>query len=344
MENFSEKMIEQMQKIYSTLQDEESKFIYRSRLLYSLTKDETYMLDAYGDFLHGIEKVTKKEFIIYGAGDNCRIALWMASIKRITISYICDNDTRKQAQGHENIPVISPQQLIQEHKDSCIIVSTTKYQKEVLTFLKEYFSEDSIVLLVNNEAELRFDEQYFDKDIIKLEDGEVFIDAGCYCFETSQSLIEKCKVEKVYAFEPDEVNLNEINKVISKNNYKNVEVYNKGLWDKSDVLRFNASGNIQSCISSDGQIEIDVIALDEVINGKVTFIKMDIEGSELNALKGAQNIIRENKPKLAICVYHKLHDIIDIPEYILSLVPEYKFYLRHYSYSPAETVLYAILK
>ncbi|MBS5958078.1 MAG: FkbM family methyltransferase [Clostridiales bacterium] len=342
MENLSEKMIEQMQLIYSKLQDDESRFIYRSRVLYSITQDETYMLKAYGDFLRGIENITDKEFIIYGAGDNCRIALWMAGLKGINISYICDRDIKKQEKGYENIPVISPQKLIQDHKNSCIIVSTTKYQKEAVSYLKEYFSDDCIILLVNDEDGLRFDEQYFDKEIIKLEDGEVFIDAGCYCFETSQSLLEKCKAEKIYAFEPDEANLNEINKVISKNKYENIEVYNKGLWNKSDILKFNANGTIQSCISADGQFEVEVVALDEVVSGKVTFIKMDIEGSELNALIGAQNIIRDQKPKLAICVYHKLHDIIDIPAYILSLVPEYKFYLRHYSYSPAETVLYAI--
>ena len=72
------------------------------------------------------------------------------------------------------------------------------------------------------------------------------------------------------------------------------------------------------------------------------FIKMDIEGAELAALEGAQNCIREQHPKLIICVYHKPEDIIEIPAYILSLCPDYKLYLRHYSLGHTETVLYAV--
>lgn len=69
---------------------------------------------------------------------------------------------------------------------------------------------------------------------------------------------------------------------------------------------------------------------------------MDIEGSEMEALKGAENTIGKYKPRLAICVYHKPEDIIEIPLKILELNPEYKLYLRHYSYIHTETVLYAI--
>ena len=74
----------------------------------------------------------------------------------------------------------------------------------------------------------------------------------------------------------------------------------------------------------------------------ITFIKMDIEGSEIPALRGAKEIIETQKPKLAICVYHKPEDIWEIPELILDYVPEYRLYLRHYSITYTETVLYAI--
>jgi hypothetical protein len=69
---------------------------------------------------------------------------------------------------------------------------------------------------------------------------------------------------------------------------------------------------------------------------------MDIEGAELEAIKGAKRIIEEQKPKLAICVYHKPEDIWELPELILSYNKEYKFYIRHYSYKDNETVLYAV--
>ena len=68
---------------------------------------------------------------------------------------------------------------------------------------------------------------------------------------------------------------------------------------------------------------------------------MDVEGAELKSLMGARNTIVKNHPRLAICAYHKLEDLYEIPEYILSLVPEYKFYLRHYASNAYELVLYA---
>ena len=82
-------------------------------------------------------------------------------------------------------------------------------------------------------------------------------------------------------------------------------------------------------------VKIDDIAPD------ATFIKMDIEGAELNALKGAENTIRDNVPKLAIRIYHQLNDLWEIPIYLSEIVPEYNFFVRHHSKGLAETVLYA---
>lgn len=69
---------------------------------------------------------------------------------------------------------------------------------------------------------------------------------------------------------------------------------------------------------------------------------MDIEGSELNALKGGESLIRKYHPKLAICIYHKTEDVIDIPRFILDCYSGYKFYVRHYALTENEMVLYAV--
>lgn len=88
---------------------------------------------------------------------------------------------------------------------------------------------------------------------------------------------------------------------------------------------------------------IETIALDEFIQDeRVTFIKMDIEGAELDALRGAVHIIKTQKPKLAISVYHRWDDIFTIPKLILEIRPDYKLYIRHYSLLANETVLYAL--
>jgi hypothetical protein len=70
---------------------------------------------------------------------------------------------------------------------------------------------------------------------------------------------------------------------------------------------------------------------------------MDIEGSEPQALSGAEEIIKKQKPKLAISVYHKLEHLWEIPLYLKHIVPEYKIYLRHHSPLEYETVCYAII-
>ncbi|MDD3182123.1 MAG: FkbM family methyltransferase [Alphaproteobacteria bacterium] len=75
---------------------------------------------------------------------------------------------------------------------------------------------------------------------------------------------------------------------------------------------------------------------------RVDFIKLDIEGSELSALKGAEATLRRFKPKLAISLYHKCEDFYEIPLYLNNLGLGYKFYLDHYTIYVAETILYAV--
>lgn len=86
---------------------------------------------------------------------------------------------------------------------------------------------------------------------------------------------------------------------------------------------------------------IDTVSLDQCVSDKVTFIKMDIEGVELEALKGSREIIRKYRPRLAISISQE-KDLVEIPSYIKELVPEYKLYVRHYSNVASETVLYAV--
>lgn len=93
-------------------------------------------------------------------------------------------------------------------------------------------------------------------------------------------------------------------------------------------------------------VSIPVTTIDNTIDpcDRVTMIKMDIEGSELEALKGAMETILRDKPKLAISIYHKMEDMWEIPLYIKELVPEYRFYIRHHNSGGfAESVLYAVM-
>ncbi len=130
---------------------------------------------------------------------------------------------------------------------------------------------------------------------------------------------------------------------ILQKSIENLICINKGVWDKKCTLSFGDFGALNNgAIQEKGGLLIDTDTIDNVLQGdRVSYIKMDIEGAELNALVGAKNTIMKYKPKLAICVYHKIDDLIKIPCYVKSLVPEYKLYLRVHSTHTKELVLYA---
>ena len=121
------------------------------------------------------------------------------------------------------------------------------------------------------------------------------------------------------------------------------DLYQYGVWSSSDILRFNARGDSASYIAENGQTEIPVKSLDDVIwKDSPTFIKMDIEGAEIEALRGSRRIIEEFRPKLAICIYHRPEDLFEIPLLIRKMRKDYRLLVRQYSNSRFETVCYAI--
>ena len=119
-------------------------------------------------------------------------------------------------------------------------------------------------------------------------------------------------------------------------------LYPCGVYSSETQLRFTGSKRINSMISYMGESVIQGVALDHVLPGfRPDFINMDVEGAELEALMGAETLIRESRPDLAICVYHSPAHVWEIPLFINSLGLGYEFYLRNYTSYSSETVLYA---
>ena len=188
--------------------------------------------------------------------------------------------------------------------------------------------------------------QYFTLEELPCEcSDEVFVDVGCYDGMSTVAFSRWCGGGKSYGFEPDEQNAKRIFGVLKSKGVANFELIRKGAWDENGFLGFVSGENSMSHVSEgkqDGTDSIEVVKLDDALKGKrVTYIKMDIEGAEYKALVGARELITTQKPKLAICVYHKPQDIWELPDLILKMNPDYKFYLRHYSFQYDETVLYA---
>lgn len=194
---------------------------------------------------------------------------------------------------------------------------------------------------INDYKDICLDNQYFIDEIFIKSDQEVYIDAGTFDGATLLAFQEwvNNQYKRIYAFEMDKKNYLKLKDVC---NQHDLIIYNAGVWNKNETVYYTP-GESSSRITSAGKEKIECIALDSLIKEKVTFIKMDIEGAELKALEGCKNIIAHDKPKLAICLYHKPEHLWEIPFYIHQLVPQYKFYIRHHSKDFCETVLYATL-
>jgi FkbM family methyltransferase len=196
------------------------------------------------------------------------------------------------------------------------------------------------------------DYYYFNNDVISLSPDEVYIDVGAYDGDTVYTFVEACKknrvdYSKIHAFEPDP----HCYRALLKNtaDYENVVCHPKGVWSQSQVLRFKSSENgihdQAGAIDHSGDIEIDVVSLDEILQGeKVTLIKMDPGGNVIpEAIRGAAGIIAQHKPKLALGAYHALESIFEIPLLVHRICPDYRLYLRHNTYHLCDTDLYATL-
>jgi FkbM family methyltransferase len=168
------------------------------------------------------------------------------------------------------------------------------------------------------------------------------VDGGCYNGLTALRFAKWCGNDDyhVYAWEPSPLNRMRAEKTFRENDIS-ATLIPKGLWSEAAVLSFNEDRDA-SAITEAGASSVEVDGIDNLLHDEVTFIKMDIEGSEYKALLGAKDTIAKYKPKLAICVYHKPEDIWQIPLLIHEINPDYTYWLRHYSYLQSETVLYAL--
>lgn len=238
--------------------------------------------------------------------------------------------------------------LIKEYHDNFM-----GKEEEILSLLEDEESKNVVRKRIDfyKSGELRYikeipvtEKEYFDREYYNhIGEDEVFIDCGAYIGDTVEKFVECVgdKYSKIYAFEPDSENFKRLCEQVAKKGYNNVELYKYATGKENGELKFNQFGTMGSAISEEGEAKVEVKSLDEFIIGKVSWVKMDIEGAEYETLQGMEKIIKRYKPKLAICIYHKCEDLFRLPLYLHTLVPEYKFKIRHHDYSLLDTVLYA---
>lgn len=194
-------------------------------------------------------------------------------------------------------------------------------------------------------ARVRDKDQYFPADVIRLSEHESLVDIGAFNGDTVRDFTERTRgrFDNIFSFEVDAINFRALEETVrGVPGRERIKIFNLGAWDSEREITYSI-GLSQSTVGT-GEGKGHVAPLDKVLKAeKVTLIKMDIEGAEPRALRGAAGIIRTQKPKLAICVYHDFRHLWEIPLYIKSLVPEYRIYLRHHTSLEYETVCYAQL-
>lgn len=191
------------------------------------------------------------------------------------------------------------------------------------------------------------EDDYDPKGIFTFNNDEVFVDCGAFDGDTALKFVRnmqslKLTYEKIIAIEPDYKNFEKL----KQTGIDRLECVNKGVWRRKDKLSFSANGNMSSGISvAAGDSVPDIISVDSIDNivgnNSITYLKMDVEGAEYQALLGANNTIKRCNPKLAVCLYHSVDDLIKIPLYIKSIEPRYKLFMRIHRPFSQELILYA---
>ena len=188
---------------------------------------------------------------------------------------------------------------------------------------------------------------YFPPDLFKLIPQEVIVDIGAFDGDTIRLILDLVgpDFDSIHAIEADSVSASKLDTYVSslpETTAKKIHQLNCAVSAERCVLRFSANGNATSKIEDDG-VDVQCFPLDELFQDvPVSFIKMDIEGAEYDALVGAAKTIEQDLPVLAICVYHTQRDIWRIPLLVRSRYPTYQLYLRTYDGDGFQTVLYAV--
>lgn len=358
------KTFDEINEICGWMEDKKSQIILKQRFLYSLTNDIQYIYnmlkltgfsldmlkgeyekeirDMYGDSLPREDLLTflikreAKHIVIFGCGAAADEIVDLLKFAGFSIYAFADNFKNGEHLGY---PIIKVGEIPGE---ALIVISSLLHRDSMLEQLIELgYAMEQIFYPDSNMLFCPYGTSYFNEDIFEPKEESVFIDGGCFHGETSKRFASWAKsYEGIIAFEPDAHNASVCRRNLE--GIKNVTLFNAGLFSINSKMSFERLGaeGASSRILEEGCEQVEVKALDCVVTDKVSFIKLDIEGAELEALKGGRNIIQKDRPRMAICLYHKPEDIWEIPRFVKSLVPEYHMAVRHHMTYIYDTILY----
>jgi FkbM family methyltransferase len=189
------------------------------------------------------------------------------------------------------------------------------------------------------------EKEYFVRDLYSWRKDEVYVDVGGFDGDTIQRFLDRgLDFRRIIALEPDPANF-----VRMKSRWssfpvtvnRRIELVNAAASDRRQTLRFQANADSDSKVGS-GDLEVQGVALDDALVDRPTLIKIDVEGAEMDALRGARKTIAENRPVLTVCLYHVQNHLWQVPLFIRGLSDQYHFRLRAHGEQGWDLVLYAV--
>lgn len=184
--------------------------------------------------------------------------------------------------------------------------------------------------------------------IKSLGNNEIFVDCGAFDGDTIKEYLAErgSNFKRIVAYEPDPENFIKLKEYVSNLPLEirnKIDIYKYALGKEKAIVCFDASGSLDASVKKNGSVEIECVSLDkELVKYRPSLIKYDIEGAESDALIGTKEIIKRDKPALAVSVYHRQSDLWELPLYISSLNSDYKYFLRMHQEDGFDLIAYAI--
>lgn len=234
-----------------------------------------------------------------------------------------------------NAPSCSDVYLMEEHEQEISDV----YDFMMDSLSKEVFEKIVRFRLLDDSIEvptMSQEKQYFEYGFYEKRQDEVFVDCGAFNGISLNTFLQENNhtFDFYYGMEPDKANFEKLREYVAnmpEDIRKKMYITPKAAWKDHNGIKFYSLCGPGSFVADIGKETAETVTIDEMLDGKrVTYIKMNIEGSEKEALRGAEKSIKQYKPRLAIAGYHRTDDLWKIPLMIKRYREDYKIYLRSY--------------
>ncbi len=260
---------------------------------------------------------------------------------------------KELAEAHETV---APHLSLFEEPETVSLPWLEKYEAElekVYDNLADDVSRETFAAVLNYKLSGKV-EYLFACDTVREDDlrqlftfgeNEVYMDLGAYNGDTVQEFLKLVdgKYQHIIAVEPDRRNYKKLNAMAEE--LGEITVHQCGVWNEVGELGFSDSGGRQSTFLAVQKKTVPVNSIDNLADGKpVSYIKMDVEGAEVQAIEGGKAVITSFAPKMFVAAYHYDIDIFRLPLLLWELVPEYKIFFRKHPYIPAWELNFLVVK